>query len=81
MNLKGILFLDESMPAEEVIIFQNGTDPLTEGWVPCKHPERPLNRQAAIKHYIRGEPCRACEIAQDAFFKSNRRHSYGVETD
>lgn len=57
---------NESFVPQEIAIWNGGVDVLVNGWLPCKHPERPIDKNAAVKHFFNGEPCRPCAIAQEA---------------
>lgn len=69
------VYVDKAMPIEEMAIYRAGVDPKLAGWLPCKFPERPLDLGAAVQHFIKGEKCRPCEIALDAFLKRNQPYS------
>lgn len=67
---------DDRMEIEELSIFNPNVNALSEGWLPCQYPERPLNRNAAIKHIRKGEPCKPCGIAREAALKQNQPYTY-----
>ena len=51
----------------QLVIYPKGCKPwLGEGWLPCEHPERPVDNTAAVKHVLHGQPCRSCDIAWEA---------------